>query len=187
LQNSIRELRTSYDKLIDRFEYYFVQEVLGSRASFPDYKLEINKRYKGLKTHLLLPHQKSFYSRLQSELDDRKSWLSSVAQSCIGKSLSAISDDEEIVLFDKIKDIIYELDNLSEISKESLNEEVEEVLKLEITSFVQGLNKNMLRIPKGKSKELEVQIQNIKTSLSKDKKMNIAALTKLLQELLQNE
>jgi hypothetical protein len=187
LQESIRELRTIYDTLIDRFENYFVHEVLGSKASFPDYKSEISKRYRGLKTHLLLPYQKAFYSRLQSELDDRKSWLSSVAQPCIGKSLSSISDEEEIVLFEKIKDIIYELDNLTEISKENVNEEVEEVLKLEITSFVQGLNKNMLRIPKGKSQEVEVQIQKIKTNLSKDKKMNIAALTKLLQELLQNE
>lgn len=187
LQDSIRELRTSYDGLIDRFEAYFIQEVIGAKAVFPNYKIEIGKRYKGLKTHLLLPHQKAFFSRLQSELDDRKSWLSSVAQAVNGKSLTSISDEEEILLYERLRDTIYELDNLSEISKEQINEEAEEVLKLEITSFVQGLNKNMLRIPKGKAKEVETQIQKIKTNLGKDKKMNIAVLTKLLQELLQNE
>lgn len=187
LQESVRELRTSYDRLIDRLEQYFIKEILGSKKAFPEYKEEIAKRFNGLKIHLLLPHQKSFYTRLMAELDERKPWLSSIAQACIGKSLSVISDEEEIVLFEKIKDVIYELDNLSEISKEQINEDVEEVLKLEITSFVQGLNKNMLRIPKEKSKEVEIQIKKIKGNLSKDKKMNIAALTKLLQELLQND
>lgn len=187
LQDSIRELRTSYDGLIDRFETYFVEQVLGYKMGFPDYKSEIRIRYRGLRTHLLLPHQKAFYNRLQSELDDRKSWLGSIAQSCIGKSLTSISDEEELTLFEKLKDIIYELDNLSEISKESVNEESEDILKLEITSFVQGLKKNTLRIPKEKTSEVQAQVKKIKANLGKDKKMNIAALTRLLQELLQNE
>ena len=187
LQYSIRELRGSYDALLDRFESYFIQEIVGIKVGFPQYKIEIEKRYSGLKRQLLLPQQKTFYSRIESELDDRKSWLSSVAQSCIGKSLASISDDDEIILFEKVKDNIYELDNLTEISKEQVDDETEEVFKLEITSFVKGLNMNMLRIPKGKNKEVNGQIQKLKSNLGKDKKLNIAALTKLLQELLEND
>jgi len=187
LQDAVRELRGSYDGLVDRVESYLLKEILSSKQSFPAYKSEIRNRFKQLKTHLLLPFQKTFYSRIQSELDDRKAWLGSIAQSCIGKPLTAITDEDEILLFEKLKDIFYELDNLSDISKEQINEETEEIVKLEITSFVQGLNKNLLRIPKGKTKEIDDTLAKIKTSLGKDKKMNIAALTKLLQQLLNNE
>ena len=62
-----------------------------------------------------------FLSRIQSELDDRKAWLASIAQSLIGKPLTAISDQDEKVLFEKLQDIFYELDNLSDISKEDIN------------------------------------------------------------------
>jgi hypothetical protein len=187
LQDSIREIRGAYDTLIDRFEKYFINEIIGSKETFPHNRDFVINRYKGLKTHLLLPHQKTFFTRIQSAIDDRKSWLSSIAQSCIGKSLVSINDEEEVLLFEKLKDIIYELDNLSEISKEQINEKTEEVIKLEMTSFDTGINKNILRIPKEKTKEINKQILSLKSILGKDKKVNIATLAKLLQELLQND
>lgn len=187
LQASVKELRTKYDVLVDSVEYYLVNDVLGIKATFPDYKTAIRNRFKGIKHHLLLQHQKTFITRIQSELDDRKAWLSSIAQSLIGKPLINITDEDEVILYDKIKDIFYELDNLSDISSEDINDNLEEVLKLEITSFVKGLNKNFLRIPKSKTKEIESKVLQLKKELGKDKKLNIAALTKLLQELLINE
>ena len=56
LQKAIRELRTSYDGLLDRYESYFINEVIGIKSGFPAYKEVINKRYMGLKAHLLLPN-----------------------------------------------------------------------------------------------------------------------------------
>lgn len=184
LKDSIRELRTSYDNLLDRFEAYFVQEVLGYTEKFPGYKLAIKERYKYIKAHLLLNHQKAFYKGLLSELDDRKAWLNSLAQSCIGKQLHLITDDDEVVFHERVKDWVYELDNLCEISKTDIDEQKEEVLKVEITSFVQGLNKNLIRIPKTKSKEVDAKVDEIKTLLGKDKKLNVTILAKLLQEFL---
>jgi len=187
LQEAIKELRISYEALLDRFETYFLSEILGTKLSFPDYKDSIKIRFKNVKVHLLLSHQKTFYNRLHSALDDRKSWLSSLAQGCVGKPLNLFSDEDEVMLFDKIKDLVYELDNLSEISRDDVDDEIEEVLKLEITSFVQGLNKNLLRIPKSKSQEMENKSSQIRLLLGKDRKMNLAVLTKLLQELLSHE
>lgn len=184
MKDSIREIRTSYDNLIDRFESYFIQEVLGFKEKFPDYKLAIKGRFKYIKTHLLLNHQKAFYKSLFSELDDRKAWLNSLAQSCIGKQLHLITDEEEVVLHERVKDWVYELDNLCEISQSDIDELKEEVLKVEITSFVQGLNKNLIRIPKTKSKEVDAKVDEIKTLLSKDKRLNVTILAKLLQEYL---
>ena len=187
LQGNIKILRTCYAELIDRFEYYFINEVIGSNSKFPEYKSEILLRYSGLKTHLLMPNQKTVFSRLQSQLDDRTTWLNSIAQSCIGKPLTNLADEEEDLLYEKIKEIIFELDNLSEISKEQVNDEKEDVVKIEITSFLHGSNKNTLRIPKWKNKEVDIQIQKVKANLGKDKKLNITILTKILQELLNNE
>ena len=187
LQQSIKELRTCYDGLIDRFEAYFVKDILSIKKEFPAYRGEIIKRFEGLKYHLLQPHQKTFINRIKSELDDRKAWLSSIAQTVLSKPLNAITDEEEVILFDKINEILFELDNLSEISKEKVNDSQEEVFKLEITSFVHGLTKNTMRIPKEKMKEYDEQVKKVSSILGKDKKINIAILTKLLHELIKND
>ncbi len=187
LQQSIKELRTCYDGLINRFESYFVKDILSIKKDFPAYRGEIIKRFDGLKYHLLQPHQKTFINRIKSELDDRKAWLSSIAQTVLSKPLTAITDEEEVILFDKINEILFELDNLSEISKEKVNDSKEEVFKLEITSFVHGVTKNTLRIPKEKVKEYDEQVKKVSSILGKDKKINIAILTKLLQELIKND
>lgn len=184
LQDSIRELRISYDNLVDRFEQYFIKEVIGSDSEFPAYRDEIKNRFKQLKTHLLLAHQKPFYNRLQSELDEKKAWLSSIVQACIGKPLISITDNDELVLYEKLSDLVYELDNLCDINKTSVDDEKEEILKLEITSLVQGLNKSLLRIAKGKNKEVEMKQNEIKRILGNDKRISLTILTKLLQELL---
>lgn len=187
LQDSIRELRTSYDALVDRVEKYFIQEVIGSSEKFPAYRDELKNRFKPIKGHLLLAHQKPFYNRMQSELDDKKAWLSSIAQACIGKPLDSITDDDELLMYDRLSEMVYELDNLCEISKANINDDKEEVLKLEITSLMKGLNKSLLRIPKEKAKEIEKKQQEIKRILGRDRKTNLAVLSKLLQEILKNE
>jgi len=187
LQASIREMRGCYDELIDRFESYFIKDVLGVKTKFPEYKADILKRFKTLKTHLLQPNQKTVYTRLQSELDDRKTWLSSIAQSCVGKPLTNLLDEDEALLYEKVRELMFELDNLTEISNIDIDEKNEEVLNLQITSFDQGLNKQTIRISKEKNKEVEDHIKKIKTNLGKDKKLNITILTKLLQELINND
>lgn len=187
LQACIKELRTAYDELVNRFEAYMVHEVVGIEKAFPAYRDTIRKRFSNIKAHLLLSHQKPFFTRLQSDLDDRKAWLASIAQACINKPLSSITDEDELLLFDRIKDVIYELDNLSEISISTESQVEEEVIKLEITSLMKGLNKSLLRISNNQLKEVERKQKEIKKLLGKDKKINITILTKLLQELVSNE
>lgn len=186
LQDSIREIRTCYDGLVNKVEVFIQQEIVGSLGSYPLYKNELQNRFKKIKKHLLLPYQRTFYDRLNSEIDDNKAWLNSIAQACIGKPLETISDEEEKVFYDKFKDIIHELDNLCEISKSGFDENKEIAFKFEITSFVEGLKKNLVRLPKSKNKEL-IQLQSVvKAKLSDDRQLNIATLAKLLEELLNN-
>jgi hypothetical protein len=118
-------------------------------------------------------------------LDDKKSWLSSIAQSVIGKPLETIKDEEEILLYDKFKSIIYELDNLTTISQADTDDEKEDILGIEMSSFVDGINKSLIRLPKTKRNEVNKIEESIKAKLSKDKSLNIAAVANILKQLLQ--
>ena len=187
LQEAIREIRTCFDGLLNRFETYITNEILGTKETFPDYKTYLIDRYKGLKLHLLSNQHKSFYSRVISPLEDRTAWLNSIAQSCVGKALHSFADEDEVVLIEKFADYVYTLDNLSELSEASVNEEEEEVFKFDLTSFGEGHNTSLLRIPKAKTKKIEEKKNQIKHILGNDKKINIAVLAHLIKEYLKNE
>ena len=60
---------------------------------------------------MLLSNQKTFVQRLDSPLDDRKAWLNSIAQAVTGKTLEAFTDQDEILLYEKFKAMILELDS----------------------------------------------------------------------------
>ena len=187
LQESIKEIRQCYDELVTRVENFILNDLLGQRIKFPAYRTTLQKRYTHLKKFLLLPHQKGFYQRLYSETEDRKAWLNSITQACNGKSLESISDTEEKILYEKLRDIFHELDNLTDISKSGFDFEKEIAFKFEFTSFVEGLKKNLVRLPKSKTKQL-IQLQSVvKAKLSEDKQLNIATLAKMLQDLLDEE
>ena len=132
---------------------------------------------------MLLPRQKVFYQRLMSELDIRNAWISSICQVLIGKSLDTISDEDEKILYENFRDMINELDNLCNLAKFDVDFDKEEVLKLEVTSFMKGLQKHTIRYPKGKTNEIRELEADIKSRLSSDRNVNIA----LLLDLLQNE
>ena len=187
LKATIKELQGCHDKIVDHFENYFILEVLGIESHFPDYKKSIQLRYQGLKTHLLLPAQKTFTARLFSELEDRKAWLSAIAQSLVGKSLNSIQDGEIDLLYQRLKDIVLELDNLSELGSIDDLTDAEDIVKLELTSVKQGLVKQVVRYPKAKQAEMKKRISSIKSSLGVDKDENLVILTKILQELLASD
>ena len=187
LQEAIKEIRTSYERLLGRFEGFIMKDILGTKDAFPDYKDQLIKRYKDLKLHLLTTTHKTFYARITSPLDDKTAWLNSISQGCISKPLHALTDEDEKLLFEKFADLIYALDNLSELSKANIQEDEEDVLKFEVTSFVEGLNKSMLRIPKTKSKEIQEKQKEIKHILGTNKKTSITVLAYLIKEYLNND
>jgi hypothetical protein len=187
LQNAIRELRTSYDALCDRFEQFIQNEIVYENVAFDIYKEKLQDRYRSLKKHLLVAHQVNFVMRIDSMLDDRNAWLGSLAQVVVGHSLEQFSDDNEFLLYDKFKSIILELDSLTNLSKTDIDENEEEILGIQLDSFVDGIKKSLIRLPRKKNKEVEQVKNKVKASLSKDKTLNIAALAKLLKEMMNNE
>lgn len=188
LKTAVRELSSAFDNLINRIEEYLNKEILGQDLNFPDNKLVLQKRYKKLKIHALNTKQKVFYQRISTSLDDRKSWINSLGMAIMNKSLETINDLEEKILLDRLKAIIHELDNLTDISNlKDIDQNKEEYLKLEITTFVKGVQEKLIRLPKNKTKEIVTLENQIKGLLKEDKKINIYLLTKLLQDQIEDE
>ena len=184
LQDAVRELRTSYDELLKRFEEFICNEFVGKLADFDEYKAYLQKRFSKLKKHMLLSNQKTFVQRLDSPLDDKKAWLNSIAQAVSGKTLEMFSDEDEILLYERFKSMILELDSLTKISKTDIDESKEEVIGVKIDSFFSKIDPKVVRVPKNKSKEIEQLKIELKNKLGKDNTSNIAAVLNLLKELL---
>jgi len=185
LQDAVRELRTSYDELLKRFEEFICNEFVGKTIDFEDYKEYLQKRFSKLKKHMLLNNQKTFVQRLDSPLDDKKAWLNSIAQAITGKTLEMFSDEDEILLYERFKSMILELDSLTKISKTDIDENQEEVIGVKIDTFFSKIDPKVVRVPKSKSKEIEQLKNELKNKLGKDNTSNIAAVLNLLKELLQ--
>lgn len=187
LQEAIRELRASFEELVNRVDTFIQDEIIGETVDFEIYKERLQKRYQKLKKHLLIPSQKTFVQRLDSQLDDRTAWLSSLVQALTGTTLEKFKDSDEAVLFDRFKSMIINLDSLTKISKTDFSEEKEDVISLEINSLGTSATKKIIRLPKSKNKELKLIEDSLRLKLSEDQSINIAALTNLLKELLKND
>ncbi|WP_147297789.1 hypothetical protein [Seonamhaeicola aphaedonensis] len=183
-QKTIIELRDSYKELLNRFENFLTTEVLGIRSDFPQYKVQLQKRYDSLKEHQILPSQKTFMLRVNSELDDRDSWLNSICFSLLSKPLDRVSDKDEDVLKEKLSFIIKELDNLCDIKNVNFDESEEEIYKIDFTSQNQGLKNHLVRISKRQKEEVKKSISKIENTLGGDKQLRIAVLTELLKKEL---
>jgi hypothetical protein len=80
------------------------------------------------------------------------------------------------------------LDNLTDISQKDIDESKEEILKLELTSFVKCVQRNLIRLPKEKVKLIDEKKKTIQKLLGvNDRQTNIALLIRLLQEEIENE
>lgn len=186
LRSTITQIRSSYDELVNRVEKFLAHEIVGEAIEFPKYKERLQHRYRELKTEVLKPHQLVLYQRIFSELDDRVSWIDSIVYACIGKSLDKFEDEDEIKFYDSLSSLIQELDNYCDISDNAIEFGKEDVYKVEITSLVEGLQKSFIRAPKIKNKEIKKLENEIKSVLSKNSRVNIITLTKLLQEQLKD-
>jgi DNA replication protein DnaC/ribosomal protein S15P/S13E len=187
MQDVIRELRTSYDRLIDRFEAVIQDEVVFGKPTFTEYQQKLQRRYRNVKRHLLVPHQVKLLTRIDNPHDERDAWLSSLAVGVLDKPLDQLRDEEELKLYDRLKALLVELDSLTSLSEAVVDEVHEDVLGLQIDSFVDGIKKNLVRFPKKKSKEVADIQKELKAHLGKDRALNIAALAKLLKEMMDHE
>lgn len=186
LRSSIKEIQLSYDTLLERYEFYLQQEIVGKQdLPFEEWRKLLQDRFKNIKTYIVAPHLKTFLQRVFSPLDDKKAWLSSVAQVVLGKSLEQIQDNEEEILYIRFSDWVHELDNYVEIEKETKGENITDAMRVEVTDLNGGIQSRVVKIPKSKLKEGDSFEKSISDLLTDDKNLNIFILTKMLKEQFQ--
>lgn len=183
LQNAIRELRAAYDQLLVRFEKV-INSLWNTELEFLDYKAKLRARYQtDLKLYLLLPYQRTFYDRVFSPLEDRKAWLSSVAQSLIAKPMEQSNDEDELRLFDRFLELIHELDNLNEIGQQKTAADTDETFKLEITLPGEAARNQIITVPKKKSAKFNQVQSDIESALVGENHFTkIAILAEMLKK-----
>lgn len=139
LRNATQELSASYENLVNRIEGTLNDTIGGDKLSFPSNKLVLQNRFKKIRIDALTSKHKVLIQRINTPLEDRKSWINSIATVIINKSLDKFTDDDEKAFQIRFPQLVYELDNLTDISKGEVDENKEEILKFEITTFVKGV------------------------------------------------
>lgn len=184
LKNGIDELKNCLGNLLDSIEKYIQEELNLKENSFTALKKALKNRYRSLKKHLVLPHQKPFFNALISDIDERPSWLASLVHSVLGKNINTISDREVEKFFPKLSRMFSEFDNLCDFSKLGIDSEKEEAFKLEITNFTGTMQSQLIRYPTKLVEKNDDLKSKLRAVLTRDKTTNQAVLLSLLKEEL---
>jgi hypothetical protein len=102
IEKAIKELRSSYSELLNRIENYLVKAFNSQNIQIQLYKPEIKKQLESIDEDGLIPFQKVLLRRLTSSLDDRDSYLKSIADSIIGYPVEELKDHDESILKDRL-------------------------------------------------------------------------------------
>lgn len=186
LRRSIKEIQTSYEALLERFENYIRRDILGLKddVTFEEWRAQLQNRFAKAKKDLLPPQLKTFLMRLNSPLDDKNAWLNSIAQAINSKSLDNIQDFEEDTLYRKLKEAVEELDNYTDIIKSSSDDDLLETFKVQLTNIQSGSQSRIVKINQQKLKDVSKRQEKLTKELTDDKNLNIFILARLLEEEL---
>lgn len=104
IQKAIKELRGSYSELLNRIEGYVTEAFGLKHKEIVDYKAElINKILITIDINKLAKDQAILYKRLTSSLDDRETYLKSIADVILGYPVETMKDFSESVLKEQLK------------------------------------------------------------------------------------
>ena len=168
MQASIKELRTSDQRLKDRFK-----ERLGSifqldYHDFDNLRDHFVSRYADIKPFLLDLKKTSLIKRMSSQIPDENAYFNSLAQGFYGKPLSDFDDQDEIALYHEASQQLEDLDNLLDISGVNIDHDLEKAIKINIyasdgeSSARQViLNQNQLGEIKSQKKHLNKFLKSI--------------------------
>ncbi|HEA29566.1 MAG TPA: AAA family ATPase [Leeuwenhoekiella sp.] len=185
-QNAIEEIKNSYSDLLDRFELFICDEILGEKLNFENYKNRLQNRFRSIKEHQALTRHKILLLRINSNLDDRDSYLMSLAQALLGKPLNTIKDPEERMLKDKFFTIARELDNLTDLDRVRVNDD-DFLMKLQLTTAKDGGMERILRLNPKQRIEVEKRMIKLSESLDNDGSLKIPILVALLKKELDKD
>ena len=104
IQKAIKELRGSYSELLNRIEGYLIEAFGLKNKELINYKTElIENILNTIDINKLAKDQAVFYKRLTSSLDDRETYLKSIADVILGYPVETMKDFSEPVLKEQLK------------------------------------------------------------------------------------
>ena len=102
IQKAIKELRGAYSELTYRIENYLLKAFDIKTTEFVKYKNDIVSILSSIDQDELIPVQKIIYKRLTSALEDRDTYLKSIADAVIGYPVEELKDHDETILKDRL-------------------------------------------------------------------------------------
>jgi stress response protein YsnF len=98
--------------------------------------------------------------------------------------LDNIQDFEEDTLYRKLKEAVEELDNYTDIIKNSSDDELLETFKVQLTNIQSGSQSRIVKINQQNLKDVSKRQEKLTKELTDDKNLNIFILARLLEEEL---
>ncbi|WP_282142794.1 ATP-binding protein [Cellulophaga baltica] len=184
IQDAIREIRNAYDELLNRIEKEIVNSFYCTSFEFETYRTEIQSKIGEINSSSLAKAQGVYYKRLLSPLDDRISWIKSVADVALGKGVEDLLDEEEPLLMTSIQKLSLGLIKASEIRNFNLNSKEGTLYSFRFFDETGDFVDNKLIVKTNGSKELKLIKNNISESI---RKLNQSERKELLVELLSKE
>ena len=181
IASAIKELRSCYDRLIDRIEQKVVSELSLTSSDYSIYIEEIKNRLSNVKKFLLTDKQKNFYDRVMSEYDNKIQWYQSICYCILDQKLDSLRDEQEEKLIDDLIFLLRSCERYADISKFRVNSQSDKAYSFDITT-ANGLNlqKQTYLLPE-KDKKLSLSIEEkINSILSGDDNIDICTLLEVL-------
>jgi hypothetical protein len=189
IEQAIRDIRSCYPELLNRFEHFIQHDVIGAKIPFVEYKPHLQERYARISHSILMPAQRVFIQRLNSTTTDRDAWLNALAQALLGRALEQSRDDDEAVLYERFRRMLNELDSLTNLSVDDVDPNLELALGVEINSLNGGVQKKLIRVPKSKEKDLRLLAKAIQEQIlatTNDQELSKIVVAIALNELLKS-
>jgi hypothetical protein len=184
IQDAIREIRNSYDELLNRVEEVIIGSFYCTSIDFAVYKNEIQSMISEINPSTLGKVQSVYYKRLISPLDDKISWIKSVADVALGKGLEELLDEEEPLLINAIKDLSLGLIKASEIRNFNTNSKQGTLYSIRFFGESGEFVDDKLVVNTNTSKEFKSIKKTISETISK---LDEVKRKELLVELLSKE
>ena len=99
MEDSINEIRKSYEELISRFESKIKEVLSNKQCDFIEYQELLIMRLSSINPTLLNSRLRNIHRKCINPTTDRKMFLEGIAYAILGKSLENIDDEEEEILY----------------------------------------------------------------------------------------
>jgi hypothetical protein len=184
IQEAISEIKNAYEELLNRVEKVIIGSFHCGSTKFKTYKNEITSKIGNVNPSTLGKAQSVFYKRLISPLDDKESWVKSVADVALGRGLEEMLDEEEPLLINTINDLSLGLIKASEIRDFNKNSNKGTLYSIRFFGETGEFVDNKLVVNTNTSKEFTSIKKEISETISK---LDEAKRRELLVELLSKE